>query len=188
MMFTAVDDGRIRRNPCRIKGADKESAPERRTGSVRQVYRLADGIGGRYRVLVLAAAFLGLRWGELLGLRRMDVDLAERTIKVQRSIGQLTGGRLVVGPPKSPASVRTVTIPDVLVDELRDHVATYVGPGSDALLFIGAEGRDAEARKLAGLGELGRTGQGGQPARRFPLPRSAAHRERSGGEEWSLDA
>jgi integrase len=136
----AVDDGRIRRNPCRIKGADKESAPERRTGSVRQVYCLADGIGGRYRVFVLAAAFLGLRWGELLGLRRMDVDLAARTIKVQRSMGQTTGGRLVVGPPKSAASVRTVTIPDVLVDELRDHLTTYVGPDRDALLFTGPKG------------------------------------------------
>jgi hypothetical protein len=31
-------------NPCRIKGADKVSAPERLTGSVRQVYNLAEGI------------------------------------------------------------------------------------------------------------------------------------------------
>jgi hypothetical protein len=38
--------------------------------------------------------------GELLGLRRVDVDLAARTIKVQRIIGQMTDGRLVIrGPP-----------------------------------------------------------------------------------------
>jgi hypothetical protein len=37
IMTTAVDDGRLRRNPCRIKGADREDAPERPTASVRQV-------------------------------------------------------------------------------------------------------------------------------------------------------
>jgi integrase len=163
MLSTAVDDGRIRRNPCRIKGADKVSAPERRTASVRQVYALANGIGGRYRVLILAAAFLGLRWGELLGLRRMDVDLAARTVQVQRSIGQLTDGRLVIGPPKSAASVRTVTIPDVLVDELRNHLTSYNGPSGDAPPFTGPKGatpkrgtwrvsvRWAERVKAAGL-------------------------------------
>jgi integrase len=30
----------------------------------------------RYRALVLVAAFGGLRWGELVGLRRQRVDLA----------------------------------------------------------------------------------------------------------------
>jgi integrase len=60
---------------------------------------------GRYRVLILAAAFTGLRRGELLDLRRMDVDLAARTIEVRRSIAQLTGGRQVVGPP-SPGRPR----------------------------------------------------------------------------------
>jgi hypothetical protein len=47
---------------------------------------------------------------------------------------------LVVGPPKSPASVRTVTVPDVLVEELRNHLANYVGSADDALLFTGPKG------------------------------------------------
>jgi integrase len=58
---TAVDDGLIRRNPCRIKGAGQETAPERPVLTVPQVYALADAIDGRYRVLVLLAAFCGRR-------------------------------------------------------------------------------------------------------------------------------
>jgi hypothetical protein len=59
---TAADDGLIRRNPCRIKGAGTEPSPERPVVSVRQIYTVADLIGPRYRALVLLAAFGSLRW------------------------------------------------------------------------------------------------------------------------------
>ena len=91
IMNTAVDDGRVRRNPCRIKGAATEQRAERTTATVKQVYALAAAIGGRFRVFVLAAAFTGLRWGELIALRRMDGWL--RT----RSTATATMGRRVRG-------------------------------------------------------------------------------------------
>jgi integrase len=78
ILSTAVDDGRIRRNPCRIKGAGEHRAAERSTASVRQVYALAERMPERFRALVRAAAFTGLRWGELIALRRCDVDLTGR--------------------------------------------------------------------------------------------------------------
>jgi hypothetical protein len=46
ILNTAVDDGRIRRNPCRIKGAGEHRAAERSTASVRQVYALAERMPG----------------------------------------------------------------------------------------------------------------------------------------------
>lgn len=70
ILNTAVIDKRIRENPCQIKGADKESSPERPVLSVAEVYRLADAIEPRYRALVLLATFGNMRWGELAGLRR----------------------------------------------------------------------------------------------------------------------
>jgi integrase len=85
-MNTAVDDGLIRRNPCRIKGASEETSPERPVLSVTQVYALAEAIDRRYRALVLLAAFGSLRWGELAALRRSDIDLANRTIRVDRQL------------------------------------------------------------------------------------------------------
>jgi Phage integrase, N-terminal SAM-like domain len=44
---TAVDDGLIRRNPCRIKGAGQERSPERPVLPVPEVYALAGAVGGR---------------------------------------------------------------------------------------------------------------------------------------------
>jgi hypothetical protein len=44
------------------------------------------------------------------------MDLVDGTVSVHRSIAVLSGGRLIVGPPKSAAGARTVPIPAVLVD------------------------------------------------------------------------
>jgi hypothetical protein len=47
-----VDDGLIRRNPCRIKGDGQEKSAERPVLTVAQVYALADAADERYRALV----------------------------------------------------------------------------------------------------------------------------------------
>ena len=57
IMETAVDDELIRRNPCRIRGAGKESAPERPVATVAQVDALADAMGPRWRLMVYVAAY-----------------------------------------------------------------------------------------------------------------------------------
>lgn len=54
ILETAVDDDLISRNPCRIKGAGKESAAERRIAPVAQVDALADAIGIRWRLTLSA--------------------------------------------------------------------------------------------------------------------------------------
>jgi integrase len=137
---TAVDDGRIKRNPCRIKGAGEHRTPERMTATVPQVYSLAELLPDRFRVLVLAAAFTGLRWGELIALRRCDVDLTQRVLYVRRRLAQLSRGGMQAGPPKSAAGVRNVALPAVLVDELRRHIERYAGSGAEDLVFLGEKG------------------------------------------------
>ena len=67
IMDTAVEAGLIVRNPCSVKGAATERAPEMRVATVAQVAALAEVIDPRFRALVLVAAYAGLRWGELVG-------------------------------------------------------------------------------------------------------------------------
>ena len=100
---TAVDDGLIRRNPCRIKGAGQEKSPERPVLSIPQVYALADAVSDRYRALVLLTVFGSLRWGELAALRRSDIDFQARTVRISRQLSEQRGGGFVFGPPKSEA-------------------------------------------------------------------------------------
>ena len=65
----------VRRNPCRIEGAGKEESPEREIVSLPVVFAIADALPVRYHAMALLATFASMRWGELVGLRRENIDL-----------------------------------------------------------------------------------------------------------------
>lgn len=176
ILNTAVDDGRIRRNPCRIKGAGEHRTAERATATVPQVYALVERMPARFRVLVLAAAFTGLRWGELIALRRCDVDLEARVPCVRRRLAQLSRGGMQAGAPKSAAGVRNVALPAVLLGELRQHVERYAWAGAEGLVFRGEKARCCVEATSKGLCS-GRRRSSRSVCPRVPLSRPAAYRE-----------
>jgi integrase len=137
ILNTAVDDGMIRRNPCRIKGAGQEKSPERPVLTIRQVLDLANAIDQRYRLLVLLAVFCSLRWGELAALRLRHIDLTRATVYVEASVVELIDGSRITGPPKSQASKRVVSIPPFLLPQIASHIENFTQGGSDDLLFVG---------------------------------------------------
>jgi integrase len=47
----------------------------------------------------------------------------------------LRGKGIIVGPPKTAAGERTVAIPPHIVDDLEAHLASYVGPEPEDLVF-----------------------------------------------------
>ncbi|CAL9531161.1 tyrosine-type recombinase/integrase [Streptomyces sp. enrichment culture] len=140
ILGTAVADQMIRRNPCTIKGASVVHTPERPTATVQEVYDLADAIQPRYRALVLMAGFLGLRWGELIGLHRRDVDLDHVAVRVRRAVAELNNGQREIKAPKSAAGKRTVSIPAAILPDIREHLNRYAEPGADGRVFVGAKG------------------------------------------------
>jgi integrase len=105
-----VDDGIIRRNPCRIKGASQEQSAERPVLTIAEVYALADAIDQRYRALVLLGMFASLRWAERAALRPRDIDLETCTIRIKRQLIEQLGGGSAFGPAKSRAGRRTVPL------------------------------------------------------------------------------
>ncbi len=77
IMGEAVERGMLTANPCRSV-TTKLLKPEHRKMDCltpAEVLALADAIDPHYRVLILTAAYSGLRAGELHALRRRDVDL-----------------------------------------------------------------------------------------------------------------
>ncbi|HEX6454177.1 MAG TPA: tyrosine-type recombinase/integrase [Trebonia sp.] len=134
---TALDDGLIRRNPCRIKGAGKEHSPERPVLTVAQVYALADAVGSRYRALILLAAFTSLRWAELAALTPADIDLETRTVRVTRQLYYHEAG-YSFRPPKSRAGVRIVAFPELIASDVRKHLKWL--PSSASLAFASSTG------------------------------------------------
>jgi len=111
IMNTAVEDGLIRRSPCRIKGAGQEHSQERPVIPVSTLLRLLDEVPPRYRALLLLATFANMRFGELAGLRRGQLDLEACAVRVAVSTAELGDGRLIDDDPKSAAGRRTVAFP-----------------------------------------------------------------------------
>jgi integrase len=140
VLNTAVDDELIRRNPCRVKGADRYDVPERPVLTVTEVFAVADAIAPRYRLLVLLAAFTGLRFGELASLRCRDVDTTSCAVLVNRAQAETQDGRLVDKAPKSVAGVRPVAFPVEILPDVRRHLDRYAGEGRDGHVFLGPRG------------------------------------------------
>ena len=139
VMATAVDDEVILRNPCRIKGAGSEVASERPILTPVEVARLAEVIEPRYRLVVLLAVYGSLRWGELMGLQRNDLDLDVMTLAVRRSVSEV-GGRLVVKSPTSRSGLRTIALPLGLRLDVEDHLDRFAEKGQEGRLFVGQRG------------------------------------------------
>jgi len=108
---TAVTDELVARNLRRIRGAGANRSKERQIPTVAQVEALGQAMPAKLRAAVVLAAWGTLRRGEVLGLRRDDIDLAAGTVRVEQSLGERRDGAVIVGPPKSGAGVRTVHMP-----------------------------------------------------------------------------
>jgi integrase len=137
---TAVDDDLIRRNPCRVKGGGQDTADERPTATLDQVFAIAAAIQPRYRLLVLLATFAQLRFGELIALRRRTIDLTSMELRVRKATAEMEDGTQIDDDPKSEAGKRPITLPAALKADIELHLARYAQPGPDGRLFVGPNG------------------------------------------------
>ena len=146
VLNTAADDEVIRRNPCRIKGAGQEYSPERPVLSVAQVLKVAGTIQPRYRLLVLLAAFVELRYSELVRLKRADIDVVNDVIAVLPSDKR--------GKSKTLAGVRKVAIPSAIMPALRFHLKIYAEPEPTGRVFVGPKGATPSNANFNGIGTV----------------------------------
>ncbi|GGJ88977.1 putative prophage phiRv2 integrase [Pilimelia anulata] len=142
VLMTAVnEDELLRRNPCRIPGADQEKSSERPVLTFRQVFALADAVPARYRAIILVSAFGCLRWGEVSALQRQDIDADTGVIRIRQQYTEIRGVGLVLSSPKSRAGTRNVALPPSVLPALRDHFSSFVDEQDDALVFTNESGR-----------------------------------------------
>jgi len=128
----AVRDRRIIANPCEGTRLPKVERKRVVPLTTEQVEAARDAMPERLRALVTFAAGTGLRQGECFGLTVDRLDFLRRTVSVDRQLVTLAGHPPRLGPPKTAASVRTVPLPQVVVDALAAHLAAYP---ADELVF-----------------------------------------------------
>jgi integrase len=103
----------------------------------------------RYYVPTMVALFTGMRLGEVLALRWGCVDLGRNIIKVHENLECTKAHGIRFKSPKTKAGRREVTLPDIVVDALRNdrkaqlELRLKLGAGKlqdDDLLFTDIEG------------------------------------------------
>lgn len=75
-----------------------------------------------------------LRWGELVALRRHNIDLDTCEIRIVETTAQLDSGVLQPETPKSQAGRRTVAFPADLAPQIRWHLERFAEPGESGLV------------------------------------------------------
>jgi integrase len=121
-----------------------------------QARQLLEAVRGhRLEVLYRVMLSLGLRRGEVLALLWSDVDFEHNLLRITGSL-QRAEGKLERTAPKSAAGARTLPLPPVLAEALRDHQARQeqeraeLGPEwrEHGLVFPSSVGTPMEPRNL----------------------------------------
>ena len=134
----AVQRRLIDYNPCHIRGAgNSKRVKQIEPATLPELEALTKAMPERYQLMILLAAWCGLRFGEITELRRKDVDTTHGVVKVRRAVVRVDG-EFVVGTPKSDAGTRDVTIPPHLLPSVKAHLASNITGGRDELLFPAA--------------------------------------------------
>jgi integrase len=128
-------------NPCR--GVDLPASEHRGNSMTVLTYTefrtLEGAISERYRPFVLFLAVTGARFGEATAVKVGDVHLDDKTATVNLTKAWKRQGSTgyKIGPPKNEFSWRTVSLSDLLINELRPLVD---GRGPDEWLFTNRDG------------------------------------------------
>jgi len=139
----AVEDGRLANNPAHrlrlpkvVKKVRRYLNHEQVAALARAVGDISDGYQHGYHLTVLTLAYCGLRWGELSGLRIMDLDLAQARLTVRQTVVADRGYQRIE-PPKDYEQ-RTIPIPAFLCRLLAPHIA---GRSPEEPVFYGIRTR-----------------------------------------------
>lgn len=130
----------ISRNPADAASAPRPNPKPMRPLSEDEARRLLSAArGNRLEALYVLAVHVGLRHGELLGLRWDDVDLEGGTIRVRRTLTR-DGGKVSLGEPKTKKSRRTVRLTQRAADALKRHRARQAEEKLKAGVLYGDRG------------------------------------------------
>jgi integrase len=150
LLSDAQERGLVSRNVVRELGSRRKKGVDRRAdrrqkGRVKvgveipsreEIKAIVAALQGRWRSLMLTAIFSGLRASELRGLRWADVDLKKGELHVRQRADRYN----VIGRPKSESGERTVPLPPIVTNALREW--KLVCPKSDQdLVFPSSRGR-----------------------------------------------
>lgn len=168
----ALKSGKVLRNVCTLVDPPPKARHELAPLTAEQARAfLASLEGDRLEALMTTAIAVGMRQGELLGLRWQDVDLKAGTLTVLHTMARRTHE---LAEPKTERARRTLTLPRAVTAVLRAHKARqaeeqlHAGARWDDrdLVFATPAGKALDARNVLRAYQL-RLERAGLPKQRF---------------------
>lgn len=149
-------DRLIEINPCEIVGGGTtERKSKTKVATQAEIDTIVSEMPEHLSVMVVLGYWCALRFGELVELRRSDIEVVEvaevdqdgvETTIREGVVHVVRGavrakGRWEIGTTKSEAGIRDVAIPPHVLPALETHLASkYVGDANNSLLFPPAAG------------------------------------------------
>lgn len=126
ILNAAVDDNLLYKNVCsqiRLPAKNTTSRKRAFTAAERNAIRSAP-FTLRERAFVYILYFTGLRRGEVLALTVNDINFNTGELSVNKSVAFVDNNQPVIKSPKTPSANRTVLMPDVLINALKQYTHT----------------------------------------------------------------
>jgi integrase len=147
ILQAAEEEELVHRAPPKVRGAGSARVKRvAKPATFDEIESIVDAMPPRLKLLIVLAAYVGLRQGELLELRRSDVDGVTGRIQVTRKVDKdVTPGAdgacsecgRVISSPKTASGVRTVHVPPPFLPMFQKHLLEHAASGPDGLLFFG---------------------------------------------------
>ncbi|MBI4853561.1 MAG: site-specific integrase [Acidobacteria bacterium] len=135
----AIKWGLVSRNVAGLVDPPRSEKKEIKPWTLEQSKKFLEVCAGhRLEALFVLTLSLGLRRGEVLGLRWEEVDFQKKSLKVKLGL-QRIDGKLILGEVKTKKSARTLPLPDSLVSLLKSHRAKQL----EEKLAIGSKWKES---------------------------------------------
>ena len=147
LLQAAEEEELIDRVPPKVRGASAARVRRvARPATLDELDGIVEAMPDRLRLLIVLAAFVGLRQGELLELRRSDVDGVTGLVSVSRKVdkdviagaaGACENCGRAISAPKTASGTRVVHVPPPFLPMLQRHLLEFAASGAEGLLFPG---------------------------------------------------
>ncbi len=112
----------VHRNVCDLVSPPRLTRRESHALTHDQAQKLLNTAKGhRIEVLLAVALATGMREGELLSLRWSDIDFANSSLSIQRTVSFYPKHGFVENEPKTAQGRRRVVLPQIIVEMLKQH-------------------------------------------------------------------
>jgi integrase len=114
--------GLVARNVCDLVSPPRRAHYEFKSMTKEQAQLLLTALHGHnMEALFVLALTTGMRRGEILALKWQDIDFEQNMLQVRRIFTRSKGQRYVLAEPKTDKSRRSVILPSITVDLLKQH-------------------------------------------------------------------